>query len=186
MRDKRSVVQVISILVVFSFVFSSCSKSKKSSSNLKFAKVESALSMITLDGLEFEETKKNDGYKYEAKDPSSYFDIAYSAIADSKKNLSSITITNNDVDTSYLTNTKTFKKLMNESDFSLVELRAAMCATEVMQLMDLFGSDKTKKDEVIDELTALFQGEKITIEKWTIEADVDKSGERVVIKAYYD
>ncbi len=187
MRNKRSVVQIITILFVFSFVFSSCSKSKKSSSNLKFSKVESALSMITLDGLEFEETKDGDEYKYTAKDPSSYFDISYSAIADSKKNLSSITITNKDVDTSYLTDKKSFKKLMNESDFSLIELRAAMCATEVMQLMDVFGIDKSKKsNEVIDELAALFQGEKITVEKWTIEADVDKSGEKVVIKAYYD
>ncbi len=180
MKKQHSIAQIIVILLVCSFVFASCSNSKKSSSNLNISKVESAL------GIEFTETKEDDGYSYKAKDSQNLFDISYSAIADSEKNVSSITITNKGVDTSILTDKKTFEKLMNADDFTMKELKAATCALEVMKLMDAFGLDgSTDKDEVISELAALFQGEKITVGKWTIEANVDKSSEIVVINAYF-
>lgn len=183
MKKQHSIAQIIVILLVCSFVFTSCSNPKKISSNLNISKVESALD------IEFTETKEDDGYSYKAKDPHDLYDISYSAIADSEKNVSSITITNKGVDTSYLTDEKTFKELMNTNadDFTRKGLKAAMCALEVMNLMDAFGLDgsTTSKDEAISVLAALFQGEKITVEKWTIEADIDKSGEKVVINAYF-
>ncbi|MBR3032218.1 MAG: hypothetical protein IKH92_04275 [Clostridiales bacterium] len=187
MKKQRQMVQIIVTILVCSFVFSACSKSKKTS-GLKITSIESALSETSLDSIKFSKKKSDDGYTFDAKDPSSLYDISYSAVADSKENISSITIINKDVNTSYLTDGDAFKELMKTRDFRLAELKAAICSMQVMQLEEAFGKDthSMTENDWISELQPLFQGKKITVGEWTIEAEVDKSGETVVIKAYFN
>lgn len=182
------------ICLVLAFLLVSCNNAsnvKNNASNVKIDALEDALASVFLDReRSFEKTKTNSGYSFNYEESSFVCDIECSGIADEKENVSSVTITNNDVDTSILTDFNQLSKTMSKSSdqLSMRDIRAGNCVLEVWLLMDAFGYDSSSEteSEAIITASSLFNGETITVGKWTISAEFRLSSNQVVIDASYD
>ncbi len=184
MRKHNQLLKMLLLTIVCILLLSSCSGTSKSS-NVKIDALASAFSEWT-----FEKTQTDSGYSFKYEESSYTLNIYCSGIADKNENVSSVTITNDNVQTSILTDSSQLSKTMNKSADQLTrnDLRAMHCVLEVWNLMDCFGRDTSslKTSEAISEVSSLFNGKTITIGQWTISAKVNQSSEQVVINANYN
>lgn len=173
------------IIIMLSIGLFSCGSNNGRNNEIKIETFEQELAD---EGWTFTISEKDGGYSFEHSEESWVSKRLYSGLADKNKNVKSITITNENVDTDYLSSyTKLIKVISKTSDeMTANDIRIAFCLMEFWHLEKAISpasTPNTLTEAYIKEAHSFLKGGTVYLEGWTIKSTVDYSNGTIVITA---
>ena len=191
---KRILISVLALFLIISLA--SCSNtggnSSGNSSGISVAMIQNIISKLSAEEVEIVKNETSDGYDFSYV-YNEVVNVVYSGKADKNGNVISVSIVNNDVDTSILKNKATLLLSLRKTDKKMTrnDVKVNYCIIECHELCSLFveiyGTEAwpQKTAEVVDKVNNLWNGGTLNFDKWTVSSEVDDQNKTVTINAVY-
>ena len=191
---KRILISVLALFLIISLA--SCSNtggnSSGNSSGISVAMIQNIISKLSDDEVEIVKNETSDGYDFSYVD-NKVANVVYSGKADKNGNVISVSIVNNDVDTSILKNKATLLLSLSKTAEKMTrnDIKVGYCIIEFNELSSLFGEIygteawPQKTADVADKVYNLWNGGTLNFDKWTVSSEVDDQNKTVTINAVY-
>lgn len=192
---KRILISVLALFLIISLA--SCSNtggnSSGNSSGISIAMIKNIISKLSAEEVEIVKNETSDGYDFSYVD-NKVANVIYSGKADKNGNVISVSIVNNDVDTSILKNKATLLLSLSKTAEKMTrnDIKVGYCIIEFNELCSLFGEiygteawPPQKTAEVADKVYNLWNGGTLNFDKWTVSSEVDDQNKTVTINAVY-
>lgn len=172
------------VLLTLCMLFSMTACFSSPVSGITIADLESGFSIIE-PSFEVRESQNGDDLCFSSITSDFIATITITGYADKNQNVKSVTILNEDVDTSLLSTTSSIKNTVRKPSekMTLNDLGACYCFIEVLDLYKIFGgSDEFSED---DFFAVFANGKELVVNGWTISVRMDSSSETVEVNAEY-
>ena len=146
----KKVMSLFIVLSTFVVILTSCATAATTNG----IKIETFEQELSSGEWNFSIKEKDDGFPFDYTDNSSVTNITYSGLADKNKNVKSISITNNDIDTDYLSNYSKFKKVFEKSSgqMTIADVRMLTCVLDLWHLKSTINPSLANSSESNDEI----------------------------------